>query len=1028
MDDDFDDVDWDQIDQIARQQKTTSAPSVRAPSVTTTTQISGQGVKPSVYFNASPQKQSSAIPRKFTSNAQQDSPSTRFGNPTSSAQRQQTAVQNNAPLSNVMKSSVKSKKNDIFPTSHAYDRSTSNFIKNEKMETPGFSLGLDLVDDIETKKEPPAQMAPKTTILYQTIPQTSTSSVPVKTAPINGSLPIRAPIHPPINRNTVQPTPHVPARNTIQKTNSPAVLPQVTISSNFHPNPQASHSNATSTPSTQLNTVTKPSQTFNPSQNNVPCQLTDKERHEKRMKLLSAGAGGDIKFTILDSETMSAVSVQKSGILDQFFQDFSEATLCTEGIRQWKFPISLYEQIGGYFCREWKRDAPPAKVVELLVKRNFQSHQQEMKNQRETINLDKVPAELLSRMLPFQREGLKFGIQQKGRCLIADEPGLGKTIQAISISTYYKEDWPVLVACPASLRDHWRNEYLRWIPELHESNVVIVDNGKRQIDESCKVVITSWQLLKHFEKHNFQIIIGDESHTIKSWTTNVTRIALPMFKRSKRVILLSGTPMFSKPAEVWPQIDAIDPKLFNNFYNFGRRYCDPREGFHGTDWTGASHLNELYMLLNCTIMIRRLKKDVQQELPKKTRLKVHLEIGKEQRKVLDKINENLISARKARNTARDRETLKEASFQTKTQITQSFQNTGRAKLPAVIKYIKQVLSTEKDDEGKPVKILVFAHHKDPLEGIESALYNAKYPSILIYGETPSVDRQRLVDYFQNDPECRAAILSIKAAGVGLTLTAATVVIFAELYWNPGQITQAEDRAHRIGQKKPVDVRFLLAEGSIDSAMWDIIDRKESILGNTLNGEAGNVLEISSDEKFIANNQQGLDEMDFLQRILDKVAQYEETDQAFKDRRARKRARQKGDDSYDADLLSEDDLPKEEPAKEETKKRKKKRGLLTRIEDSDEETPSTAVSPSPISFPSLTQVAGPRKPNLDSFKLKEDEREGDSLKERLSKLKNEPKRIMVNLDTSEEQDSGKEEEIKPTPPKPKGLSKLAAFKL
>ncbi|XP_054545866.1 DNA annealing helicase and endonuclease ZRANB3-like, partial [Talpa occidentalis] len=138
-------------------------------------------------------------------------------------------------------------------------------------------------------------------------------------------------------------------------------------------------------------------------------------------------------------------------------------------------------------------------------------------------------------------------------------------------------------------------------------------------------------------------------------------------------------------------------------------------------------------------------------------------------------------------------------------------------------------------QNDSLKFLVFAHHLNMLQACTEAVIENKTRYIRIDGSVPSSERINLVNQFQKDPDTRVAILSIKAAGQGLTFTAATHVVFAELYWDPGHLKQAEDRAHRIGQCSSVNIHYLIANGTLDTLMWGILNRKTQVTGSTLNG-------------------------------------------------------------------------------------------------------------------------------------------------------------------------------------------------
>lgn len=308
------------------------------------------------------------------------------------------------------------------------------------------------------------------------------------------------------------------------------------------------------------------------------------------------------------------------------------------------------------------------------------------------------------------------------------------------------------------------------------------------------------------QKRRFSVVIADESHVLKNGMAKRTQAVLPLLQQADRCILLSGTPALSRPSELFNQISAVDPKLFTNFFEFGLRYCDAKQSHFGWDFSGASHLEELKVILS-TIMIRRIKADVLTTLPPKIREHVFLDVGAEKRKLKQARAEDLSRVF----GGDDNSTL------------QLFRDTAFMKIPAVTKYVGQLL---KDTEEK---FLVFAHHKEILDECEFQLVKKRVDYIRIDGRTSSAKRQEECNRFQNQDSCRVALLSITAAGVGITLTAARLLIFTELFWQPGLLMQAEDRCHRIGQTREVIARYLLAKGTIDDVIWPLLLRKLDIL-------------------------------------------------------------------------------------------------------------------------------------------------------------------------------------------------------
>ncbi|XP_067155474.1 DNA annealing helicase and endonuclease ZRANB3 isoform X1 [Apteryx mantelli] len=449
-----------------------------------------------------------------------------------------------------------------------------------------------------------------------------------------------------------------------------------------------------------------------------------------------------------------------------------------------------------------------------------------------------LPEKLRKKLLPFQEKGIVFALQRNGRCMIADEMGLGKTIQAIAISYYYKKEWPLLIVVPSSLRYPWVDEMEKWIPELSPDDIIIIQNktDTGRISTS-KVTILGYGLLTTdaqtlvdtLYRQNFKVVVIDESHYMKSRNATRSKILLPIVQKAVRAILLTGTPALGRPEELFMQIEALFPRRFGTWSEYAKKYCNARVRFFGkrTQWDcrGASNLEELHQLLS-EIMIRRLKNDVLTQLPPKVRQRIPFDLPQAAAKDLNTtfaVWEKLMRSLNSDAT--------EGHFaQVMSLITRMYKETAIAKAGAVKDYIKMMLENDK------LKFLVFAHHLSMLQACTEAVIEKKARYIRIDGSVPSAERIQLVNQFQKDPDTRVAILSIQAAGQGLTFTAATHVVFAELYWDPGHIKQAEDRAHRIGQCSSVNIHFLIAKGTLDPLLWAMLNRKAKVTGSTLNGK------------------------------------------------------------------------------------------------------------------------------------------------------------------------------------------------
>lgn len=422
---------------------------------------------------------------------------------------------------------------------------------------------------------------------------------------------------------------------------------------------------------------------------------------------------------------------------------------------------------------------------------------------------------LIESLMPFQKEGVSFAISLKGRVLIADDMGLGKTIQAIAIARYYKEEWPVLVVTPSSVRYSWVEAFLNWLPFLKKNDIAVLNTGKDEISNN-KVVITSYDILKRRAKElllkKFQIVIMDESHFLKNNKSVRTAAAKPIMKACKRLILLTGTPALSRPIELYTQVSSINPKVFPNQHEFGLRYCNAKKMPWGWDYSGATNMNELQLLLEETVMIRRLKSNVITQLPPKTRQMIILDPHSIQ------IRQKYFESLSSKMCKKELKALERRGI-----LLQYFRETSLSKLSAVCDYIKDLL-----EGGK--KFVCFAHHQVMLDAICDAVESTKSKYIRIDGTTKSEVRKQCCDIFQFNDECKIAVLSITATNAGISLTSAHLVVFAELFWNPGILTQAEDRVHRIGQEDSVVIQYLVAQGTADDFIWPLVQKKL----NTLN--------------------------------------------------------------------------------------------------------------------------------------------------------------------------------------------------
>ncbi|KAI3686976.1 hypothetical protein L1987_80666 [Smallanthus sonchifolius] len=465
---------------------------------------------------------------------------------------------------------------------------------------------------------------------------------------------------------------------------------------------------------------------------------------------------------------------------------------------------------------------------------------------------DQMPDSIKSNLLPFQREGVRFVLQHGGRVLLADEMGLGKTLQAIAVAACVHDSWPVLVLTPSSLRLQWASMIQQWL-DIPSSDILVVlssysgsnkggftiipSNTKGNIRLDGLFNIVSYDAVPKLQgilmSSHFKVVIADESHFLKNAQAKRTSASLPILQKAQYTMLLSGTPALSRPIELFKQLEALYPNVYKNVHEYGNRYC--QGGVFGM-YQGASNHEELHNLIKATVMIRRLKKDVLSELPVKRRQQVFLDLADKDMKQINALFCELEVVKGKIKACKSKEEGESLKFTEKNIINKIYTESAEAKIPAVLDYMGTVIEAG-------CKFIVFAHHKPMMDSIHQFLLKKKVGCIRIDGGTPAGSRQSLVNDFQEKDSIKAAVLSIKAGGVGLTLTAASTVIFAELSWTPGDIIQAEDRAHRIGQVSSVNVYFLLANDTVDDIIWDVVQSKLENLGQMLDGHE-NSLEVS----------------------------------------------------------------------------------------------------------------------------------------------------------------------------------------
>lgn len=494
----------------------------------------------------------------------------------------------------------------------------------------------------------------------------------------------------------------------------------------------------------------------------------------------------------------------------------------------------------------------------------------------------------------YQRAGIEAVLRaaaiDKPKVFIADEPGLGKTFQAIG-ATEKLEAYPVAVVVPASLKRNWEKEFRKATPGR---TTLVVDGKQPKIFTGVDVVILNYEILaahlNALHEHRIKGVIFDESHYLKNPKAGRTKAAFHLVEPladNAMVLCLSGTPTTNKTREFVTQFKLLGRlnDVTESEKNFLFTYCEPQQegGYGGRmfwKFDGASNTDQLQKLMRegsgeewvndqgvtrirSGWYVRRHKKDVLGDLPEKTRqttvVSLDTQAREEYRKaerdvatyVADTLLKELREEKGGEFTADDiinsldptnkryvdmgfnnadeynqwvaaKIKITEGEMLTRTAVLRRV--AAEQKLPAVKEWIDTFA------EGTGRKLVVFAHHKTVVDELAD-----HYKAPKISGSVNLSDREKAVEQFQTNPDTKIVVCNLQAAGVGLTLTAASDVLFVEQGWTPAEMDQAEDRVHRIGQQESVTAHYLLAENTIDEYMFNVVQKKRKIVASATDG-------------------------------------------------------------------------------------------------------------------------------------------------------------------------------------------------
>lgn len=468
-----------------------------------------------------------------------------------------------------------------------------------------------------------------------------------------------------------------------------------------------------------------------------------------------------------------------------------------------------------------------------------------------------IPHNMLVQPYDYQKEGIAYALQKK-RCIMGDEPGLGKTAQAIGTLTA-SGAFPALVICPASLKVNWQREFKKF----GGVDAVILDDNNRGVWQNlltmkrqdgkpmCQVIITNYESLKKFfvrrllrqerftmksiefddRVRMFRSVVIDESHKCKSNKTQQSKFVQGIAEGKEFVLELTGTPVVNNNEDLVQQLRIMDRlNDFGGYQKFVGRYC---QGLNK-----SSHVKELNLRLRNMCFFRRQKKDVLTQLPDKTRSYIVTEISN--RKEYTDAEKDIIKYLRNYQDADDEKLQRAIRGDIMVRMNILKQVSARGKIESATDIIHNII-----DGGQ--KLIVFCFLKE----VVAALKREFPKAVTVTGDDNDKQKQASVDKFQQDEACKLIILNYRSGGTGLTLTAASNVLFVEFPWTYSDCCQAEDRAHRNGQKNAVTCTYLLGQNTIDEYMYNLIQTKKDI-ANGVTGTIDDVEEKVSQSDMMLN--------------------------------------------------------------------------------------------------------------------------------------------------------------------------------
>ncbi|MEP6844431.1 MAG: DEAD/DEAH box helicase [Panacibacter sp.] len=463
------------------------------------------------------------------------------------------------------------------------------------------------------------------------------------------------------------------------------------------------------------------------------------------------------------------------------------------------------------------------------------------------------PIHLQPILRPYQASGfqwLNYLSEVHWGGILADDMGLGKTIQALSFLHHLREKngkLKALVVCPTTLMYNWENEIKKFTPKL---TYYIHHGGARThetlLDNTIDVIITTYGTLRsdirQFVDVVLDYVILDESQAIKNPSSKVAKAATLLNAKNK--LCLSGTPLQNNTFDIYAQMNFLNPGMLGSMEFFKHEFSIPIDKF------GEKEQKEHLRKLLYPFILRRTKEQVAKDLPEKTEMILFCEMGKEQRDIYDAYRndyrDKILGVVEEQGVQKSQLTILQGLMKLRQICDSPAIMKGEEKFPNASVKLEEIVR-EITENISDHKALVFSQFLGMLALIREKLNELEVPYEYFDGSTSAPDRQKAIDRFQNDPECRVFLISLKAGGVGLNLTAADYVYIVDPWWNPAVEQQAIDRTHRIGQTKNIFAYRMICKDTVEDKILSLQEKKRLLAADLITDDSGFVKSLTRED-------------------------------------------------------------------------------------------------------------------------------------------------------------------------------------